>query len=287
MLHLIPNMNDIKETLLLSERYGAAFEYNEFAMPAVLSDEARIKEIIAFYKGVDRDRSNDTMHGAFLDITIHSEDPDIRKASEHRVYQCMDIADTLGIRGVVFHTNTIPNFRNKPYLNNWLKMNEALFRTVTDKYPHISVFMENMFDEVPDDLAMIAEHMKDVDNFGVCFDYAHANVFGRKLSIETWAHMLMPYTKHMHINDNDGLIDQHAAVGQGSIDWDKFNELVGGYVRGNGSGAEANGEDGCVKLQDNGQKAVPAPSVLIETANLGNFKKSCEFMSEHGLYPFN
>ena len=42
MLHLIPNMNDIKETLLLSERYGAAFEYNEFAMPAVLSDEARI-----------------------------------------------------------------------------------------------------------------------------------------------------------------------------------------------------------------------------------------------------
>lgn len=271
MLYLIPNMKDIREILKLSEQYDAAFEYNEFAMPDVLGDADRTKELISFYKLLGRDTSCDTMHGAFLDITVHSEDPDIRSASRHRVYQCMDIADRLGLKAVIFHTNTIPNFRSRPYLDNWLKLNEEFYREVTDRYPHIAVFMENMFDELPDDLAAIAERMQDVENFGVCFDYAHANVFGRSVPLKVWAETLLPYTRHIHVNDNDGHIDQHAAVGKGGIDWEEYDTLIGGYVR------------SCDKMA----KHAPAPSVLIETNSLDNIEQSCIYMSEHGVYPFN
>ena len=269
MLHLIPNMKDIRKILRLAERYDAAFEYNEFAQPAVLRDEEKTREIISFYKSLDRDRSRDTLHGAFLDITIHSEDPDIRRISKERVYRCMNIADSLGIKGVIFHTNTIPNFRSQPYLENWLKLNEDFYRKVTEAFPHISIYMENMFDEVPDELASLAEQMKEVANFGICFDYAHANIFGRRLPLKTWAQLFMPYTRHIHINDNDGLIDMHAAVGAGSINWSEYNELVGGYVR-----------EQCMSTDKN------APSVLIETSGIENFEKSCKYMSEHGIYPF-
>ncbi len=295
MLHLIPNTQEITRILELSERYGAAFEYNEFAMPAVLCDEERTAELISFYKAIERDRSQDTMHGAFLDITIHSDDPDIRRISQKRIYQCMDIADKLGIRGVVFHTNTIPNFRSQFYLDNWLKRNEEFYREVTAKYPYIEIFIENMFDESPEDLAGLAEHMKDVANFGVCFDYAHANIFGHNISLKTWVHTLLPYTRHIHINDNDGFNDQHAAIGQGSINWQEYKCLVGGYERTHKSDdtkTDLTG-DSDICFTEHGRISSlerkytkTAPSVLIETNSPDNFESSCIYMSKHGIYPF-
>lgn len=295
MLYMIPNMKEITRVLELSERFSATFEYNEFAMPAVLRDDARRDEIISFYKALKRDRSRDTMHGAFLDITIHSEDPDIRRISRQRIYQCMDIADRLGIRGVIFHTNTIPNFRSRPYLDNWLRLNEEFYRELTSKYPYIEVLIENMFDESPEDLAALAEHMKDVDNFGVCFDYAHANIFGRSISLEAWTKALMPYTRHIHVNDNDGLTDLHAAVGQGSINWREFDMLIRNYVRTHSfestqqiltdaSAAETCGSCQCLNPQ--GKQVQSAPSVLLETGSTDNFESSCLYMSEQGIYPF-
>ena len=63
------------------------------------------------------------------------------------------------------------------------------------------IFMENMFDEEPDMLAQIAEKMQDEERFGVCFDYAHAQVFGD--NIDDWMLQFGRFVKHMHINDND------------------------------------------------------------------------------------
>ncbi len=103
-LHIIPDRSRIGETLELAEDYHAAFEYNDFFNPAVLDDKRKVDELISFYVKQPHDRSRDTMHGAFLDITIHSEDSLIRQASERRIRQSMEIARELGVRGVVFHT---------------------------------------------------------------------------------------------------------------------------------------------------------------------------------------
>jgi len=177
-IYLIPDRNQIEESMKLAKQYDACFEYNDFFSPAVLEDSAKIEELIAFYQGLERDRSRDTLHGAFLDVTIHSDDPVIRRASEHRVRQCMEIADKLDIRGVVFHTNTIPNFRVDYYQKNWLEQNERFWREILKEFPKLSIFIENMFDEEPDLLAQLAEKMLDEERFGICFDYAHAQVFG-------------------------------------------------------------------------------------------------------------
>lgn len=254
---IIPKRDNIEESLRLSKEYNANFEYNDFFLPFILDDEDKKKELIEFYKSLPRDRSNDTLHGAFLDVTLHSSDARIREVSELRVRQSMDIAKELGIRGVVFHTNMIANFKDAIYMDNWVKVNAAFYKKLLAEYPGMYVFMENMFDFDPDMLAALAEELKEEPYFGVCLDYAHATI--SKVSAKEWFKVLKPYIKHMHINDNDLKNDQHKAVGHGSIDYKEFTKL----------------------MQENEMDI----SVLVEVSKLEEQSGSLEYMAKEGIYP--
>lgn len=268
LLELIPDKNNIGESLRLSEKYGASFEYNDFMLGSVLYNKKAAAGLIDFYKSLERDRGLDTLHGAFLDITPHSDDPEIRAISEKRMRQSMDVASALGVRAVIFHTNTIPNFRSSQYLDNWLKRNEELIRRLSEEYSGTGIFMENMFDETPEDLMRLAESLRDLDSFGVCLDYAHASVFGKKLPVREWTDSLMPYVKHIHINDNDLSIDRHWTVGEGSINWLEFSESMKFWME-----RKSREDNSCI-------------SVLIEMNDMDSFERSCEYMIKHDIYPF-
>ncbi len=257
-LYMIPDRNRMEESLELAKDYQAAFEYNDFFNPVVLDDKKMIEDLIAFYCKQPHDRTNDTMHGAFLDVTVHSEDSLIRKASEHRIRQSMDIAQEMGLRGVVFHTGRLYGFRDKKYLENWLKVNEEFFREILRKYPNQQIYMENMFDEAPDVLAQLAKRLQDEPRFGVCLDYAHAAI--TDILEEEWVETLAPYILHMHINDNDKRNDLHHEIGTGQIDWRTFDR----------------------QMRQLGVKA----SVLIEMGDLGRQRCSMEYLERNNLYPF-
>lgn len=257
-LYLIPDPRDLEESVSLAERYDAAFEYNDFFIPRVLDDRELLFKTIDMYKALPRERKNDTMHGAFLDVTVHSEDPLIREISEKRVLQSMEAAKELSLRGVVFHTGAIPNFNSGAYEKRWLSANISFWSSVCERYPDTRIYMENMFDIEPDLLLALAEETKDIPNFGICLDYAHAKVFGG--DPYKWLKLLAPYVLHMHINDNDGKSDLHLAVGDGIIDWNEFSKGIA---------------DLDIK-----------PSVLIETSAIDRQKRSLEFMSANKIYPF-
>lgn len=257
-LHIIPDPGRLEECLALARAYKAAFEYNDFYDPALLDDPAALARRVEQYLALPRDRSRDTMHGAFLDVTVHSSDPQIRRVSEARVRASMEIARALGLRGVVFHTGLIPNFRSGYYLEGWRRCNRDFFGALAADFPEIDILMENMFDESFEPLAALAEDLRAAPNFGVCLDYAHARVFGRAPA--AWAAALGPYIRHLHINDNDGLEDLHDAVGEGCIDWAEFDRAI---------------------------RALPQqPSVLIETKDLDKLRRSLAYMERHGIYPF-
>jgi len=257
-LYMIPDRNRIAESLQLSEDYHAAFEYNDFFNPTVLGDKKKTEEFISFYCKQPHDRSQDTIHGAFLDITIHSEDPLIRQASELRIRQSMEIARDMELRGVVFHTGRLHGFRDKTYIENWLNVNEAFFGEMLQKYPKQQILIENMFDEAPDILAQLAERFCKEPRFGVCLDYAHAALTG--ISGEEWVKTLAPYTRHMHINDNDRINDLHLEVGTGQIDWHSFDSSMRRY------GVDA--------------------TVLVEMKDLERQRRSMEYLEKYGMYPF-
>ena len=114
-IYLIPDRENMEESLELAKTYHANYEYNDFFLPFILDDKEKQREIIDFYAKVRSDFSKDTMHGAFLDVTIHSNDKRIREVSELRIRQSLDIAKEMGLRGAVFHTNRIAGFRESNY----------------------------------------------------------------------------------------------------------------------------------------------------------------------------
>lgn len=256
-LYLVPDRADLERVCSLAEEYGCAFEYNEFYMPKTMDDPRMQEEIITGYGKYKKDFSMDTMHGAFLDVTIHSDDPLIRDASMLRVRQSMETAKRMGLRGVVFHTGRLAGFRAPDYLRNWCDRNVKFFTEIARQYPEQQIYMENMFDEAPDIMAGLAEKMQDVGNFGICLDYAHAMLSGR--SGQEWVETLAPYIRHIHINDNDLENDLHLAVGAGKLNWQEFDRLIRQY-------------------QINA-------SVLVEVRGYQAQKESLEYMKRHGIYP--
>jgi len=255
-LYLIPDKTNLEESLKLIEKYHGAFEYNDFFIPDILDDKKKQMEIIDLYAKTRSDFSKDTMHGAFFDVTVHSTDKKIREISELRIRQSMDIAKEMGLRGVVFHTNRIFNFRDKTYLKNWIETNRSFFSKICEEYPNQQVFMENMFDEAPDVLAQLAEQMIEYKNFGICLDYAHGTISGT--SSELWMKTLAPYIRHMHINDNDLKNDLHYAIGDGQIDWKKYKKELEDYEI--------------------------DTTILVEVSGIEKQKRSLEYMLEKHIF---
>ncbi len=257
-IYIIPASDRMEASQAFSEREGAGFEYNDFFSPAMLDDRKRQIERINAYAKVRNDFSEDTMHGAFLDVTLHSDDARIREVSELRVRQSMEIAKEMGVRGIVFHSGKLYNFQDKKYLSNWMERNERFWRKMLELFPEQEIWMENMFDESPEPMAKLAENMKDCPGFGICLDYAHAIIYGG--NPEIWLQRLSPYIRHMHINDNDTKSDLHQAIGEGKIDWKRFDGLIKRYQ------VEA--------------------SLLVEVSGEKSQEKSLEYMKRHTIYPY-
>lgn len=199
--------------------YHVAFEINDFYDPDVLDNPDRIDEIVERYQqaGIP---SGSTMHGAFLDVILHSRDAVVRKNAQHRMRQSMDIAQSLGLEAVVFHANYQPEIVGDDYMQNVIGKNAEFLEELLKEYSAINIYLENMFEDTPRVIAEISERLKEYPNYGVCLDYGHAWVYGT--DIEQWVQELAPYVKHLHINDNDLKRDLHLAVGSGSIDWEEF-----------------------------------------------------------------
>jgi len=226
-LLMIPDPNNIELSLRLAAEYEAGFEYNDFFIPSLLDDEDALKKKISFYKNLNRERTKDTLHGAFLDICVNSQDEKIAKISRLRMRQSLETASMLGCSGVIFHTNIIPGFENDFYLENWLDCHTEFYRGLLNEYKGINIYVENMFDLSPKMLLRLAENMKDCANFGACLDIAHAHL--SKVPAGEWIKELAPYIKHIHVNDNHGIKDEHLAISKGKINWTECLGLLDEY----------------------------------------------------------
>ena len=257
-LYIIPDAAHIEESLALAEQYDAHFEYNDFYLPDVYNDAARVDALIDLYTALPRDRSLDTLHGAFLDVTVHSADAEIRAVSDKRIRQSMEIAKRLGVCAVIFHTNLIANFKTKSYIVGWVSKNAAYWRMLSTEYPDITIYIENMFDSDPIPMKSLMEALSDVPGVRACFDFAHAAVFGE--DVQAWADALLPYTAHVHVNDNDGIADLHLPIGDGVLNFELLDRAL--------------------------SRSDIQPGILIETSGAETQKKSIQYLKQNGLYPF-
>jgi len=219
--YVIPNNKELDKYLKLSNDYNLGFEYNDFYDPNLLDDELKLNNLIEKYKKLNR--KNDTMHGVFYDINLASADNKIRKISEERIIKSLDIAKTLNLKGVVFHTNYETWIKDKKYRDNWVNLNYEFYKKMLDKYEDIEIYIENMFDLNPILLKELMDRFNS-NRIGVCLDFSHAAISG--LDLDIWFNTLKKYIKHIHINDNDLIKDSHEEIGKGKIDFKLIFDLI-------------------------------------------------------------
>lgn len=242
-------INQLEEHLQLCGDFGVALEINDFFEPDLLDDKDGLIRVMEAYRNAGIPKGS-TMHGVFFDISIASRDEKIRVISEERMTGSMEIARELGLKGVVFHLNYNSMLESAGFDRVFVDKTVAFLKQLLIKYEEIEIYVENMFEADPHILVTIAKELSEYKNFGICFDWAHAIVFGG--GIKNWIEVLHPYVRHIHINDNDLKSDLHLAVGSGAINWQEFAECYHQYF------------SHC--------------SVLIETEDASNQRKSLEFL---------
>ena len=67
-----------------------------------------------------------------------------------------------------------------------------------------------------------------IDGIGMTFDLGHANTIGK---VNDFLHQVNK-AHHLHVHDNNGMTDQHLALGDGTIPWTHVGKVIADHYTG-------------------------------------------------------
>ena len=199
---------------------GHGVEVADFISPQLLDDADGRAKLVAWYRArLPEVRGTLGFHGAFHDLLPSALDPKVRAVARDRIGRCLDIAEELGAGGIVFHSDFNPVKRSPEYHGNWAARQRDFWQEMM-RGRRIGLLIENVWEPTPD---MFARWMAEIglESAGVCFDAAHAHLWGNAPPAE-WVKALAQSIRYLHLSDNDRTWDQHFTAGQGTVDWAAF-----------------------------------------------------------------
>jgi sugar phosphate isomerase/epimerase len=157
-----------------------------------------------------------TLHGPFQDLAPGALDDFILAASRRRLRQAWRWLSLFRPEAVVCHLG----YEARHYRwdqENWLSRTAATYRELgaQAKTYGVRVTLENVYEKDP---GLIREAIQriDLDNVQLCLDVGHLNAFGDG-DFKGWLEILWPMIGHLHLHDNQGLLDDHRALGTGNV----------------------------------------------------------------------
>jgi sugar phosphate isomerase/epimerase len=160
-----------------------------------------------------------TLHGPFQDLAPGALDDMILAATRRRLRQAWQWLPVFRPEAVVCHLG----YEDRHYRwdqDNWLARSAATFRELGVRAGNygIRVMLENVYEQDPELLAAAIRRI-DLDNVQLCLDVGHLNAFGGG-DFEGWLAILWPFIGHLHLHDNQGVLDDHQALGTGNVPLD-------------------------------------------------------------------
>lgn len=159
-----------------------------------------------------------TIHAPFFDLNPGSHDPGIKAITSKRFHQTLDVAAALRAKLIVFHPG-FDRWRYDKQPQLWHDQSLEFWPPILERaeQQNCQLTLENIFEETPE---MLANLLRQLDNpwLGHCFDVGHWRLFS-ETSLEQWFAVLGPHTRHIHLHDNRGKLDDHLPIGQGIIDF--------------------------------------------------------------------
>lgn len=252
-----PDNDSFDEFLSYAKEHGYNLEIASFAYSRVL--DSNWQEILADHQQKLLGFSGTiSLHGAFMELIIHSRDRRIREVAKDRISLNIEIAEALNAKYIVFHGNFNPLIRHESYKKNWIEQNAIFWSEFLDRY-HIIVVLENLWEPTPEIFRKLLDEVNS-SRLKICFDIGHTNIFS-KVALEEWFSMLGEDIVYIHVNDNNGDVDNELAAGEGNINWQKFSKLT--------------------------EKYRIAPEIVFEVGTLEKTIQSLEYFQKENIYPFN
>lgn len=207
---LTADRQNIEEVIDLAVEFNLGVEVMAFAYPDIL--DGNWKHEVATYKGLLRRISGPlSMHGPFMDMVSGSPDQQINELCSTRYQHALYIASELEMDVVNLHANFIGSLHNPSYREGWHKRNVPFWSSLAEIAASygVTITLENMWEFEP---TIIGDILREVDhpNLRACLDVGHSEVFGDvDFSLDHWIGALHPYLIHTHLNNNNGVLDEH------------------------------------------------------------------------------
>ncbi len=169
-----------------------------------------------------------TLHSPFYDLVPGGMDKKILKATRQRLRETFELIPVFDPVSIVCHTG-YDRKRYHEVQEDWL---ETSLDTWAPLVKHLqgtrtTLVLENVYEKTPRILLKLLNQL-DADKVGFCFDTGHMNVFS-ETSMKDWLDALGPFLKQVHLHDNEGISDDHLAIGAGRIDFECLFNYVEQY----------------------------------------------------------
>lgn len=160
------------------------------------------------------------MHAATVDINIASINKGIRAESVKQMIHCGQYAEKIGANTITVHPGIIG--RNEPHLRKWaLEMAVESVGEIMDN-TNVEISVENMpvrqkfLGNTVEEIEMIQEET----GCSLTIDTGHGNTCGNLEEM-----LSLKNISYCHLNDNDGVKDQHIALGDGTLDLNLLKKI--------------------------------------------------------------
>jgi sugar phosphate isomerase/epimerase len=157
-----------------------------------------------------------TMHGPFQDLLPGALDDVILAAGRRRLRQAWRWLPVFRPEAIVCHLNYEDRFYRWDR-ENWLARVAATYRELGAQAGAYGVrlMLENVYEQDPELLKEVVSRIG-LPNVRVCLDVGHLHAFGGG-DFEGWLRVLAPVIGHLHLHDNQGILDDHQALGAGTV----------------------------------------------------------------------
>ena len=170
-----------------------------------------------------------TVHAPYSDLNLASLNYPIWRESIRQTCNCIHHAADLTDR-VTIHPGFLSSIGKLVPEKVWEMQKTALVEIGRYAEDHgVLACVENMI-SIKDFLCRYPEEIlgltENIPGIGVTLDVGHANTNGLINAFLAY----IGKVNHIHIHDNHGHSDEHLALGDGKIDWEKVGRIVaGGY----------------------------------------------------------
>jgi sugar phosphate isomerase/epimerase len=186
---------------------------------------SRIEEVIA------STRLGITVHAPYGDLNLATLNDPIWRESIRQICTCIEHASAITDR-VTLHPGYLSPVGKLMPQKVWDLQKEALRQIGRCAKEHsVLACLENMISmkeflcRLPEELIGMTEG---IEGIGMTFDLGHANTMG---NVDNFLRQVNK-AHHLHIHDNNGMSDEHLALGEGIIDWPRAGKIIASQYNG-------------------------------------------------------